>query len=113
MDRELILMIVGAGIALTSSIVTALIQHILSIRVDRIRMEREQQVREEERMLKERELREKMLLEMLDKVRESGLQKAVSDLQTSFHARSPEVLIKESQERELSNTDLQKEQDRQ
>lgn len=42
MDRELVLLlVVGGTIALASSLITALVYHVLSLRADRIRRERD------------------------------------------------------------------------
>jgi hypothetical protein len=56
MDRDFALLIAGGAIALISSVVTALLQHHLSLRADRIRRDREQ---EEERAEK---LRDKLVV---------------------------------------------------
>ncbi len=40
-DRDVALLLIGAAIALVSSIVTALVQHFLSLRADRIKRERD------------------------------------------------------------------------
>jgi len=42
-DREIVLLLIGAGIALFSSLITAIVQHFLSLRVDRVKRERDQQ----------------------------------------------------------------------
>lgn len=77
MDRDALLLIVGGGIALITSIITSLVQHMLSLRADRILREREehrtraQKVREAltarpikstEELKKELEFRESMAL---------------------------------------------------
>jgi len=40
-DRDVALLLIGAAIALVSSIVTALVQHSLSLRADRVKRERD------------------------------------------------------------------------
>ena len=45
MDKEVILLLVGAGIALVSSLVTALVQHVLQLRTDRVKRTRDEDER--------------------------------------------------------------------
>lgn len=49
-EREVVYILIGAGIALVSSIVTALVQHFLSLRADRIKRVRERELRESEKL---------------------------------------------------------------
>ena len=48
MDKDLALVLVGAGIAAATGILTSLIQHALSLRVDRTKRERDKQEKQAE-----------------------------------------------------------------
>ena len=50
MNREVILLVVGAGIALASSLITALVQHALYLRADRVKRARDEDQRRAETM---------------------------------------------------------------
>jgi len=47
-DHDLALLLTGAGIALVSAIIAAIVQHFLSLRTDRIGRERDKEDREDE-----------------------------------------------------------------
>ncbi len=51
MDREIAILLLGAGIALVSTVVTAILTHFLSLRADKVRRERdrEENIREQTR----------------------------------------------------------------
>jgi hypothetical protein len=49
-DHDLLLLFTGAAIALVSAVITALMQHILSLREDRIRRERDERARNREHL---------------------------------------------------------------
>jgi len=51
-DHDLLLLLTGAAIALVSTVIAALVQHILSLREDRIRRERDEQGRRREDLTK-------------------------------------------------------------
>lgn len=50
MSRDIILLLAGAGIALVSSLVTALVQHLLSIRAEKIKRMWEKQEKSSEEL---------------------------------------------------------------
>lgn len=50
MNRDILLLFVGAGIALMSSLVTALVQHLLSIRIEKIKKALEKREKEDQEL---------------------------------------------------------------
>jgi len=95
MDRDILLLLVGASIALVSSLLTALIQHILSLRADQVRRERDREDRKVE------ELRKALsdgtrpgLSEVRDKIAQRKLAELYEQARLELRAGDWEVAVK-------------------